>query len=450
MKLSHKQTITIDLLEDKKTREVQYGGAAGGGKSILESYWLTKNSLKYPDTKWLLGRAKMKTLKETTLKSLFKVFSMQGITPNYYKYNGANDKENPNTIQFYNGSLIILKDLFYYPSDPEFDELGSLEITGAAIDENSQITEKCWNIVMSRIRHDVAKNGLIPKMFGACNPTKNFVYNRFYKPHRDGILPDDKAFIQALVTDNPFVDKFYIENLKNLDPISRARLLDGEWEYDDDPYVLMQYEKIVDLFTNAHVSGGPRYMTIDVARLGKDDTTIRIWEGLISIYKKVIPKCRIDDLTVFVRKLQAEYSVPNSNTIADEDGVGGGLVDNLRCKGFVNNSKPLTIYGEARNYQNLRSQCYFKLAEIVNNNLMYLRNEPIVDRERVVKELEQIKQIDADKDTKLKVITKEMLKSILGKSTDEADNLMMRVWFELKKMENRMCKAPKAYTSIIT
>lgn len=444
MRLSPKQTITLDLLEDHITNEIQYGGAAGGGKSILAGYWLTKMSLRYPETKWLLGRAKMKTLKETSLKSLFQVFRMQGITQRHFKYNGANDKENPNTIEFYNGSLIILKDLFYYPSDPEFDELGSLEITGAAIDENSQITEKCWNIVMSRIRHDVAKNGLIPKMFGSCNPTKNFVYSRFYKPYKDGKLGSDKAFIQALVTDNPFVDKFYIDNLMKLDPRSKERLLFGNWEYDDDPYTLMEYEKIVDLFTNSHVQDGFKYMTIDVARLGKDDTTIRIWSGLICIYKKVIPKCRIDDLATLVRKIQREYSVPNSNTIADEDGVGGGLVDILRCKGFVNNSRPIPTYGEVKNYYNLRSQCFFKLSELVNNNQIFLQNEPISERERVTKELEQIKQIDADKDSKLKVISKEQLKIILGASTDEADNLMMRMYFELKKMERRPTKKPRA------
>jgi len=433
MRLNKKQTIALDLLEDNKTKEVIFGGGAGGGKSILGCYYLLKQSMKYPATKWVMGRANLKTLKETTLKSFFKVCAMQGIKAGtHYKYTGASDKINPNSIELYNGSVIALKDLFYYPSDPEFDELGSLEITGAFVDECSQINQKAWNILMSRIRHDVDKNGLIPKILGGTNPTKNFVYNEFYKPAREGKLPDDKAFIKALVTDNPDIDKNYIENLKRLDPISRARLLDGNWEYDDDPAVLMDYDKIVDLFTNFHILGGKKYITIDVARLGKNDTTIRIWQGLTSIKKVVIPKCRIDELATFVRNLQQEYSVPNSQTIADEDGVGGGLVDILRCKGFVNNSKPIEVRGQQNNYQNLRSQCYFKLADTVNSNLMSLPNEPIKDRERVTKELELIKQMDIDKDGKLKIIPKEILTQLLGgKSPDEADNLMMRMWFEL-------------------
>lgn len=427
MKLSKKQTIAIDYLEDKITNEVVYGGAAGGGKSFLGCYFQLKNRLKYPGTRGLIGRAKLKTLKETTLVTFYKVCQSQGVVNG--KHYIVNNQSN--MIKFYNGSEILLKDLFYYPSDPEFDELGSLEITDAFVDECSQITEKCWNILRSRIRHEVASNGLIPKVLGTCNPAKNFIYEKFYKPHKEGKLPNDKQFVQALVTDNEYIDEHYIESLQKLDPVSRMRLLDGSWEYDNDPSVLMSYEKIVDLFTNTHVLGGNKYMTIDVARLGKDDTTIRTWQGLTSIKKLIIPKCRIDELATLIRRLQKEYAVPNSNTIADEDGVGGGLVDILRCRGFVNNSKPIPIRGEQKNYYNLRSQCYFKLADIVNENRMYLKDEPVNDRERVVKELEQIKQVDIDKDGKIKVIPKEILKQILGHSTDEADNLMMRMWFEL-------------------
>lgn len=434
MKLNLKQTQALDRLEDDYTNEVVYGGAAGGGKSILGTYWLMKCALKYPGSRWLMGRAKLKTLKETTLQSLYKVGQMQGIRAGeHYKINSSNAKDNPNSIEFMNGSVILLKDLFYYPSDPNFDELGSLEITGAFVDEISQVTEKAWNIVRSRIRHEVDSFGLVPKMLGTTNPAKNFVYAKFYKPFREGTLPPDLAFIQAFVTDNPDIDRYYIENLRKLDPISRARLLDGNWEYDDDPSVLMQYEKIVDLFTNSHVGqqGGKRYMTIDVARLGKDDTTIRIWGGLTCIYRKSIPKCRIDDLATLVRKLQADYGVPNSQTIADEDGVGGGLVDLLRCKGFVNGSRPMEVLGKNYNYRNLRAQCYFKLADVVNGNEMYLPDEPIENRERITQELEQIKQKDIDKDGKIQIIGKEVIKQVLGRSPDEADNLMMRMYFEL-------------------
>jgi len=79
MKLNPKQSIALDYLEDNQTTELLYGGGAGGGKSILGCYWLLKMCFKYPESRWLMGRANMKTLKETTYQSFLKVAKMQGL-----------------------------------------------------------------------------------------------------------------------------------------------------------------------------------------------------------------------------------------------------------------------------------------------------------------------------------------------------------------------------------
>ena len=59
----------------------------------------------------------------------------------------------------------------------------------------------------------------------------------------------------------------------------RARLLFGDWRYDDDPTKLIEFDKILDLWTNTHVKPGPRYITCDVARFGEDDTVIGYRRG---------------------------------------------------------------------------------------------------------------------------------------------------------------------------
>jgi len=68
----------------------------GGGKTALGCYWQLKQRLKYPNTRGLIGRAVLKTLKETTLVSLFQVAKMQGLDAGkHYKYNGQmSDFEN--------------------------------------------------------------------------------------------------------------------------------------------------------------------------------------------------------------------------------------------------------------------------------------------------------------------------------------------------------------------
>lgn len=175
MKLTYKQTLAYRALQDKVTTEILYGGAAGGGKSALGCFWLLESALMYPGTRWLMGRATLKTLKETTLNTFLEICKRQGLTAGvHYHYNA---QANIITV---NGSQIMLKDLEQYPSDPEFDSLGSLEITGAFIDEVSQITEKAKNIVKSRMRFKLDEFGIVPKLLMTCNPSKNWVYGEFY------------------------------------------------------------------------------------------------------------------------------------------------------------------------------------------------------------------------------------------------------------------------------
>ena len=164
----------------------------------------------------------------------------------------------------------MLKDLFSYPSDPNFDELGSLEITDAFIDEANQVSKKAKQIVRSRIRYKLQENSLVPKMLMTCNPAKNWTYSDFFKADRDKKLPDNIKFLQSLVTDNPKIDPSYIENLKQLDPNSKERLLFGNWDYDDDPSLLCDYDAICDIFTNTHVEHGMKRISADLAMQGRD------------------------------------------------------------------------------------------------------------------------------------------------------------------------------------
>lgn len=428
MKLTVKQTRALEFMEDDITKELLFGGGAGGGKSAFGVYWETKSALRYPGSRWLMGRASLKTLKETTLNSFFQICKMQGMKAGtHYKF-----YDNPkNIITFPNGSEILLKDLFAYPSDPEFDDLGSLEITGAFIDEANQVTAKAKGVVKSRIRYKLDEFHLIPKLLMSCNPAKNWVYSEFYKPARDGSLPRDKQFIQALLDDNPHISKHYRENLLSLDKNSRERLLYGNWEYDDDPAALIQYDKIVDLFLNDYVAkkrDGPRYISADIARLGRDWTVIGIWDGLTCFRIVILPKNKVTEAAAMIKRLAHEYNVPMSNVIVDEDGVGGGVVDILGCKGFVNNSSALN--GE--NYANLKAQCYYTLARIINAGEMYVQTSDSDIRERLTEELEQVKQKDMDKDGKKAIIPKEKIKEIIGRSPDLSDMLAMRMYFELQ------------------
>jgi len=435
MKLTIKQTIALDYLEDNSTGELYYGGAAGGGKSVLGCYWQIKNRLKYPGTRGFIGRSELKNLKKTTLNSFFEVCKMQGLKPEvHFKYN-----EQSSIIKFTNGSEIILADLYAYPSDPEFDSLGSLEITDAFVDEAPQIISKAKQILKSRIRFKIDEHGLIPKLLMTGNPSKGWAYYDFYLPSEQGKLRSDRKFIQALVTDNPNISSHYIESLKGLDKNSRERLLNGNWRYDDDPATLIEYDKIIDAFSNTHVNGSGTYITADIARYGSDNTVIGVWKGhrvkLFSFHGLSVTQSAEK-----IKEFKDKFHVGTSNIIADEDGVGGGVVDILKCKGFVNNSTALA--GEVpkinekgnvitENFRNLKSQCYFKLADRINAGGLYIECEENL-KQTIIEELEQVKQYNMDKDNRKEVMPKDKVKELIGRSPDFSDTLMMREWFELK------------------
>ena len=170
-----------------------------------------------------MGRSKLDALKKTTLNTFFEVCQDWNLkSGDDYTFNGSS-----NVITFYNGSEIILKDLFLYPSDRNFDSLGSLEITGAFIDEANQVTEKAKNVVGSRLRYKLDENGLIPKMLMTCNPAKNWTYTQYYKPAKEGTIKPYRKFIQSLVGDNEYISKHYEKQLSELDELSRQRLLFG-------------------------------------------------------------------------------------------------------------------------------------------------------------------------------------------------------------------------------
>lgn len=357
---------------------------------------------------------------------MFQVAKMQGLEAGkHYKYNAQSSQ-----IEFFNGSIILLKDLFSYPSDPNFDELGSLEITDAFIDEANQIDDKARKIVKSRIRYELDNNNLIPKILYTCNPAKNWTYQDFYKPAVNNELPKERKFIASLVDDNPFISRHYKDNLLTLDKVSKERLLYGSWEYDFDPAQLINYDKILDVFNSDYLPTATPYISCDVARFGNDSTVIGVWSGLrVKLYqyngKSVV------EVADIIKKFQQEYQVATSNIVVDEDGVGGGVCDILRCRGFVNNSSPLEnpITKRKENFDNLKSQCYYKLAELINDNKIYI-NADGNQKQKIIEELEQVKQKSVDNDTKKGIIPKDKVKAAIGRSPDFSDCLAMRMIFE--------------------
>ncbi len=416
---NEKQKLALKYLSiESDIWQVLYGGAASGGKSFLGCDWQIKRRLKYPGTRGLIGRAELKKLRLSTMATFFELCAQYGLVAGRdYTYNGQD-----HVINWYNGSQTILMDLADMPSDAEFQRFGSIEITDYFVDEAGEVSEKCIAILASRVRYKLVNDK--PKGLLTCNPHKGWLYNDFYNAKRNGTIRSDREFIQALPTDNPHISPVYLQSLQLLPDIDRKRLLEGDWDYDETKDRLYEYDDLLRCFRPS-TTLGDKFITADIARMGDDRTVIVVWNNLHAEKFVVLKHKPINEVVDTINELIKSHSVRLSNVLVDEDGIGGGCKDYLHCKGFLNGSKAVRD-----NYMNLKSDCYFKLGELISSNAITFEE---THKDTIVKELEMIRREKIDSDGKLRVTNKEDLKKRHGISPDFADAIMMRAFYELKK-----------------
>ncbi len=230
-----------------------------------------------------------------------------------------------------------------------------------------------------------------------------------------------------------------------MDKISKERFLYGNFEYDDDPAKMIEYDKIIELFDGKEIEKlNEKYMSVDPARFGQDRTVIMVWQGLYVKKVYVYPITSTTFNEEKIKKIATEENIPWEKIIVDEDGVGGGIVDHLLgVKGFVNNSVPIITRTDINNYRNLKSQCYNNLSININSGKIKVNIENLGYKESLIEELEQVKRKDVDKDGKFQVISKEEVKENIGRSPDFADCMMMRMYFELNSGEMTFLSDPE-------
>ncbi len=434
-----KQRDALVVLRDTDTRELLFGGAGGGSKTWTGCTWQTFMCLQYPQLRYFVGRAVRATLYDTTVPTFYKVFDHYGLKPerDYIISEGHNQIVFPKT-----DSVIKLLSLEYEPKDPFYNRYGSSEYTGGWIEEGGEVRVEAYNVLKTRIgRQNNDKYGVPRKLLITANPQKNWLYSKFYKPSVSGTLPADLRFISSLAKDNPFVDRCYHDTLNEItDPILRQRLRDGVWDYDDNSMMLINRAALDNLFTNAVAStGGGRYITADIARYGSDKAVVMTWNGYEVVEIIVLPMSSTTDVQAHIVAASKRWNVPAHNIIADEDGVGGGVVDSLHIRGFQNNaqaSKPKT-------YTNMQAECLYMLAEAVNDGRIGITAE-LSDKQRedIIQDLEQVQSAQGDKEGQMKCKNKEQIKRDIGRSPDYRDAMLMRMYFDIPKNNGRATFCP--------
>jgi trans-2-enoyl-CoA reductase len=69
IKLTKKQTIAFEYLNDNITTQILYGGGAGSAKTFLGTLWISSMCVQYAGTRYLIGRSVLTQLRLTTLRT---------------------------------------------------------------------------------------------------------------------------------------------------------------------------------------------------------------------------------------------------------------------------------------------------------------------------------------------------------------------------------------------
>ncbi len=420
---------------DDSVTDITYGGSKGSGKSFLGVNLIFGDALTYPETFYFIARKQLIDLRKYTIPTIYEVFEKWELSQKYFKYQG-----NDNYFLMHNKSRVYLLDARYLPQDPLYERFGSMQMTRGWIEEGGEFSLDAKNNLMASIgRWKNNVYNLKPKLLTTCNPSKNFLYNDYYKPHKEGRLESWKRFVQALPTDNKMLPDGYLENLeRTLTRTQKQRLLYGNWEFDDDPDLLVDYDAVCDCFTNEHVLPGPRKtISADLAMKGRDRFVAGHWKGLvvnIAIDKTFSPAKEIE---TDLKRLMQNTGVGRSQTIADSDGLGAYLESYIEgIKEFHGGAQAF----DPKTYSNLKSECGYKLAEVING-----RKIKIIctrEQEELIKdELMCLKGENITSDTsKKKLISKDAMKALLGRSPDFLDMLIMGMYFEVKPISKGIRK----------
>ena len=229
---------TVCLIQDAP--EVLYGGAAGGGKSIV----LLMAALQYvedPDYSAIIFRR--------TYPELTKPGCLIEVAKDWLMNTDATWNEQQKTWRFPSGAVLTFSHMEHEIN--KYDHKGA-EYHFIGFDELTQFTETQYTYISSR-RRKKAASPLPLRQWCTSNPDgegHTWVKQYFIEDSPQKQYGQRK-FISAKLTDNPYLDReSYIETLSNLDPVTRRQLLDGDWD------VFTTY-----MFKPQWLRGSPEYPT---------------------------------------------------------------------------------------------------------------------------------------------------------------------------------------------
>lgn len=209
--------MTLMNRNGQQPREAFYGGAAGGGKSEA----LLMGAAQYVEVPGYSALILRKALPDLN--------QANALIPRSHEWwagSAARWHENKKIWTFPSGAAIRFG---YLERDADLKNYMGSEYQFIGYDEATQFPFHLYRYLLSRLRK---RRGMDVPLRVRCASNPGGVGHEWVKERflSDEALETGKAFVPAKLNDNPTIDEEeYRDVLNELDPVTRAQLLDGDW-----------------------------------------------------------------------------------------------------------------------------------------------------------------------------------------------------------------------------
>jgi len=247
--------------------------------------------------------------------------------------------------------------------------------------------------------------------------------------------------------DNPHIPASEIEKAKQeLDFDTYRQEFDAE--YLDNAGSLFRYTSLVDVFSNTIDKQNSKYLIVDIADDGSDKTIFSFWEGLEEYKRESFARLNTENIIEKIREYIATDRISMSHVAVDAIGVGAGVASSSMLDGIIGfkssyspiktdlsivmlpNVNYTKLAPLVSDYRNLRSQCIFTLADLVNNHKIASKVTG-KQKEVIIEELANYQEVK-NNDGKRQATPKDDVKAIIGHSPDDSDTWIMRMYFVIR------------------
>lgn len=423
-----KQTIAYNTITLPEIKELLYGGAKGGGKSVFGCYWSYLQAYaiaqkyfpekpEFPIPVGFMGRKVGKDFKDTTLGT-WKRF----IPANRYRIVGK-----PAEIIIEDRVKILTGGL---DRSEEVQKFNSAELAFFFIDQAEETTVDDISVLRACLRLVINGEELPYKGLFTANPRECWLKDEFIRnpgPHR--------KFVQALPGDNPLLPAVYVETLRDAfkhRPELLQAYLFGDWD---------SFEGAEQVIKDAWLRAAKErvateqihkiYIVCDTARYGDDECVIFLMDNANITKTIIMPYCNHDQISGRIAVLSVEND--DCTIVVESVGsdIGAAVVTDLRrLKRHVIEYTPQGQSMYPEKFYNQRAEAWHTAATVLNEGFFdKVTNCPVKCSNLDDKTRGQLCTPTYEyRGGKILIESKKKIKARLKQSPDRGDAYVMALW----------------------